>query len=358
MAGLGQSLAQSGMLEEAEQWLTRTTEIAGANNLPQISAAAFNNLGNLLSRASKYESAIKAYQSALTLSEQAGLKQLQAQAAANAARTSLVAGDTVLAMSYIAIAEKAAQQLGPERETAYLLINIAALLRDIHINNAEPVTDWLSRSYELLKTARLIADQIEDSRTKSYTIGHMARLYLLQERTAEALALTRDAEFIAQRDDLEDVLFRWQWQAGRILNKLGRIEEAIAAYQQAVRTLQPIRHDVAASYGNKSSAFREIIGPLYFELSDLMLRRSSQRTNTSDEEKQATLQQVRNSLNSLKPPNWKTIFRMTASLRYAPELRVLTSLKSTPQSFIPLCWRIGWRCWSVCPRAFVSLRSL
>src|SRR5262249_58862704 len=67
----------------------------------------------------------------------------------------------------------------------------------------------------------------------------------------------------------------WEWQTGRLLTKLGTIDEAIGAYRRAVRTLQSIRPELSSSYGSPQTSFRETLGPLYFELVDLLLQRAS-----------------------------------------------------------------------------------
>ena len=54
----------------------------------------------------------------------------------------------------------------------------------------------------------------------------------------------------------------------------GNIDDAIGAYRRAVRTLQSIRPELSASYGAPQTSFRETMGPVYFELVDLLLQRA------------------------------------------------------------------------------------
>jgi len=70
-------------------------------------------------------------------------------------------------------------------------------------------------------------------------------------------------------------LYRWQWQAGRLLKKLGSVDDAIASYRRAVYTLQSIRQELSVGYGTQPTSFRETIGPVYFELVDLLLQRAA-----------------------------------------------------------------------------------
>jgi len=289
MAALGQSSAQAGQLDEAEQWLRKAAEQANQQQQPQIEASARNNLGNLLLGESRYQDALTAYRKSAEISSEAGFPVLHAQVSANAARAALTMENTALAQQFINTALQLTRTLEASHETAYLMINTAILLRDIHNKMTEPesnqISNWLTDAYELLKTAQHIADQYQDGRAKSWALGTMAQLYLQQGRTDEALTLTREAEFIAQQNNMPDVLFRWQWQLGKILDQQEKTDEAIAEYQQAITTLQPIRYDIAGSYGNRASAFREIIGPLYFELADLLLRRSPAQSKKATQEK-------------------------------------------------------------------------
>ena len=87
--------------------------------------------------------------------------------------------------------------------------------------------------------------------------------------------MTRRAIFAAQQVNAPESLYRWQWQTGRLLKALGNIDDAIAAYRRAVATLQPIRQELSTGYGSSQSSFRESIGPVYFELVDLLLQRAA-----------------------------------------------------------------------------------
>jgi len=99
---------------------------------------------------------------------------------------------------------------------------------------------------------------------------------------------------------MPEALYRWEWQTGRILRKQGQVESAVAAYRRAVQTLQPIRNDVSAGYGNATSrlSFRESEGPLFYELADLLLLQAKAAENSNNE--QALLLEARDTVESLK----------------------------------------------------------
>ena len=120
-----------------------------------------------------------------------------------------------------------------------------------------------------------VATAIGDSRSESYGWGYLGHLYETLSRTDEALDLTRRALLAAQRVRSPESLYRWHWQTGRLLRDKGQVEEAIRAYQRAIETLQPIRSEFLVGSRNRQFSFRETTGNLFFELSDLLLRRAS-----------------------------------------------------------------------------------
>ena len=105
----------------------------------------------------------------------------------------------------------------------------------------------------MFSEAGAMADSIGDRRTASYAWGHLGKLYEEENRYAEALQLTRRAIYAAQQVNAADSLYRWEWQAGRLLTKTGTIDDAIGAYRRAVRTLQSIRPELSVSYGSSTN---------------------------------------------------------------------------------------------------------
>ena len=110
-----------------------------------------------------------------------------------------------------------------------------------------------------------------DRRTASYAWGYLGALYEEEHRYNEALELTRRATFAAQQVTAPESPYRWQWQSGRVLKKLGSTQAALAAYRRAVTTLQSIRPELIRD-GVAQGSFRETLGPLYLELVDLLLQ--------------------------------------------------------------------------------------
>src|SRR4029434_2311145 len=83
---------------------------------------------------------------------------------------------------------------------------------------------------ESFSKAATVAETIGDHRAASYAWGYLGKLYEDEYRYSEALQLTRRAVFAAQQVNAPESLYRWQWQTGRLLKALGKIDDAISAY--------------------------------------------------------------------------------------------------------------------------------
>jgi len=120
--------------------------------------------------------------------------------------------------------------------------------------NLEKISATLQNlAYQSLNKALNIAKAIDNPRLISYAYGFLGHLYETRQRYSDALPLTRRAIFYAKLDT--DSFFT-----------------AIEAYQTAVKSLQPVRQEIAIGYRNTSQSFREQVGPVYFELADLLLQ--------------------------------------------------------------------------------------
>ncbi|MDY6781302.1 MAG: CHAT domain-containing protein [Cyanobacteriota bacterium] len=193
------------------------------------------------------------------------------------------------------------------REKAYAAINLAeGFLRS-------PDLIAVGEALPLLERALTVARNLGDKKAESFALGSLGELYEkhLKDLT-QAMAYTRAAQSVAQEVNAADSLYRWQWQAGRILKALERKEEAIAAYKGAIVSLQSIRSDIIVANKDIQFDFRDRVEPVYRELLALLLESVPTQTalkqpaaNPSDSLSQAqnassSLQEVVDILESLK----------------------------------------------------------
>ncbi|MDW8200635.1 MAG: CHAT domain-containing protein [Cyanobacteriota bacterium SKYGB_h_bin112] len=132
-------------------------------------------------------------------------------------------------------------------------------------------------SDKILEIARMFASasqqakQIRNPRAESYALGRLGGLYEASQQWAEAIDLTQQALVLAQGLNIPGTLYQWQWQLGRLLVKMGDYGRAIAAYQEAVNTLDAISSDLTAINPDVQLSFREGVEPVYRELMSLLL---------------------------------------------------------------------------------------
>ncbi len=274
VAALGNAHIALGPPETAELYLSRALSVARQVGDSTLTAVIQNNRGNLLVTQQKNAEAIAAYKESAELAKQAGQRLLRARAMTNAAA---VLRQTAAAQESRELLDAASDELrGLEatHETAFAWINVGLAYRDLRPSLPASGDLLLLRAAGALTEAAVQADKIGDRRTTSYAWGYLGGLYETERRHAEALELTRRAILAAQQVNAPESLYRWQWQAGRLLKKLGVVDDAIASYRRAVYTLQAIRQELSIGYGPQPTSFRETIGPVYFELVDLLLQRA------------------------------------------------------------------------------------
>lgn len=189
------------------------------------------------------------------------------------------------------------QELGDvpaSRSTIYAQINLAkqgACLKQL--TDVETL-DWDTIT-NLLKTAAQNAQQLDDIPAESYALGNLGGLYeffSLLERSkpsrtktvsksdsdvweTAAITLTEQALVLAQPSKYPDIAYQWQWQLGRLKRVQGSKENAIALYEQSVETLELVRGNLLTIDSDVQFSFRDNVEPIYRELVDLLLTRST-----------------------------------------------------------------------------------
>lgn len=176
------------------------------------------------------------------------------------------------------------EQLPVSQTVVYARLNLAESLSCLKQATTIDTPTW-SEIARLLVTAQEQARNIGDKRTQSYTLGYLGGLYAQNQTQSRqnlnyAEDLTRQALVIAQAINATDIAYKWQWQLGYLLKIQGDVKGAIAAYTQAVDTLQSIRRDLTASSTNIQFSFQESVEPVYRQLVSLLLQ-SNEQNNLS-----------------------------------------------------------------------------
>jgi CHAT domain-containing protein len=271
-SSLGNAYVMSGRDADAERVLRASIDRAQKADDAQTAAQALNNLGNLYAVQGRFADAGRTYRQAIDAAGRAGNKSIGIRASANLARALFDEGRYREMMPLLSVVGEELRAQAPSHEKAYGLIGLARLNAKLISAGIEPPSVMALRAYATLNDALAVAESIQDARARSYALGYLGELYEQGARYEAALQYTQQAAFAAQQADAPEILYRWQWQTGRILKAQGDSARAILAYQHAVTTLGTVRKDFIAS-GSRSS-FRESVGPVYFQLADLLLERS------------------------------------------------------------------------------------
>ncbi len=276
-AALGNVYIALGPPETAEAYLRGALAVAREVPDPALAAVALNDLGNLLTTQKKYAEAVAAYRESIALATDPRQRLLRARTRINAANALREEGRADEALTTLDEALDDLRTLPPSYEVAFALVSVGLAYRDLRSPFPAERDRLTLQAGTVLSFAARSADAIGDRRTASYAWGYLGGLYEDEQRQSEALDLTRRAIFAAQQVNAPESLYRWQWQAGRLLRKLGQIDQATDAYRRAVYTLQSIRPELSVGYGPSQASFRDSIGPVYFELVDLLLQQARSR---------------------------------------------------------------------------------
>jgi len=140
---------------------------------------------------------------------------------------------------------------------------------------------------QILATAVQQARSLKDRTAESYALGQLGGLYELTKQLSVAQDLTQQALFLAQEIQAPDVRYEWEWQLGRLLEKQGNRKKAIAAYEEAVKTLKSVRSDLLTINSDVQFSFRDNVEPIHRELVDLLLRTEGNSQPSQENLKQA-----------------------------------------------------------------------
>lgn len=304
------SLYQAGgQHAEAERSLQESFRLA--KTLPQdsLTAAILNDLGNLAASQGKFADALAAYRESFQTAQAASMKLLAATSQVNAARVSLPLKQYRECKQRLDQATGILRGLEPSHEQISAFITAGLTYAKLRAFLVELNTDLTLAAFQALHDAARAADQLGDRRASSFAWGYLGKLYEDERRYAEALNVTQHAILMGQQAAAPEALYRWQWQAGRVLKALGRPKDAIDSYRQAIVAVQSIRPEVSAAVAEDQpdASFRETVGAVYFELADLLLRGSERDADPQHQE--AVLREARDTVELFKVAELQDYFQ-------------------------------------------------
>ncbi len=299
----------AGQHAEAERSLQEALRRAKTLSQDGLMAAILNDLGNLAASQGKFADALAAYTECFQAAQAVPVKLLAATSQVNAARVLLPLKQYRESKTQLDQAAGILRGLEPSHEQISAFITVGLTYAKLRAFLVELNADLTRAAYQALHDAARGADQLGDQRASSFAWGYMGKLYEDERRYAEALDVTQQAILMGRQATAPDALYRWHWQAGRLLKALGRSKEAISTYRQAIVAVQSIRLEVSAAIAEDQpgASFRETVGAVYFELADLLLRGSEQDADPLHQE--AVLREARDTVELFKVAELQDYFQ-------------------------------------------------
>ncbi|MBV9388921.1 MAG: CHAT domain-containing protein [Chroococcidiopsidaceae cyanobacterium CP_BM_ER_R8_30] len=289
---LGNALRLVGNLDQSQQILQQSLTVAEHLKSPLDIGESLFGLGNTARAQQNTQVALAFYQQAASVSS---LIRLQAQLN----QLSLLV-ETEQFSPAQALLPQIQSQIAtlPLNQTAvYARIDLAVSLMKIGREGD------LQTSAQLLATAVQQAQSLGDRRAEAYALGNLGGVYEQTHQWSIAQNLTQQALLIAQSLNASDIAYRWQWQLGRLLKAQRNTQAAIAAYDEAVQTLQSVRRDLVTINIEAQFSFRDQVEPVYRQLVDLLLPAQG------NEPGQQNLIQARAAIQSLQLAELDNFFR-------------------------------------------------
>lgn len=331
---LGNILTTMRQFALGEAQLQKALSLAEELQDKAAQALAWNNLGILYASQERDTQAAEAFAKSALLAAEIKNPSLNARAQLNSVLIALRARRFEGAANALAAIQAQTETLPPLHEKTQLLMGLAqaylSLAGQSGTQDAGYDTSLTRRATELSQSAQGIAQKTGDQATQSLALGLLGQLADKAGDWDAALALTRRARFAAQGAQVSHLLFRWEWQIGRLLKQKGAVKEAISSYRRAVETLRTLCDCAGVAgldpgFGDAStSSFRETIGPLYYELADLLLQNTSSLQGT--EAIQINLVQARDTLELLKSAELQDYFQDDCVAAGRAKIRNLSSV--------------------------------
>jgi CHAT domain-containing protein len=260
--------------------LQQSLTISQQMQSPGAIASAFLSLGNTAQAQQQPDEAFKYYQQAIanstspTTTLQAQLNQLRLFIESKKWQEAQALGTKI---------QPQLSSLPATRTAIYAQINYTQSLMKLwnqtsEVGSREAPT--LQTAGQILATSIQQAKELGDLKAQSYALGYLGQIYEQTQQWSEAQRLTEEALLLAQSSNAPDIAYLWQWQLGRLLKaqagegkaNSATYTSAIAAYKEAINTLNSLRNDLVATNLDLQFSFRESVEPVYRQLVGLLLQ--------------------------------------------------------------------------------------
>ena len=317
-----QYLNQSGMIQyalgnngAAIKYFQKAQELALKTKHPKLLAHVMNNIGNCLFIEKNYAEASTFYYACLDLLENTDDNSLKVIVLLNLFRLELINQDYVDNPEQIISIAEQIDQLPDSRQKANQLISLSRIIENELVQTGFSNNKLLHLSYLALNDAGEMGTQLADFRILSNANGYLGRLYELNGQYEDAKKLTMQAIYFSSQGNNPDLLYRWQWQMGKLFMFDDHFTSAKKYFQLAIRTVDPIRLEFFSGFRNHEYAFNQYIKPLYTDLTELLINESEKVTD--QKMRQQLLKEAIETMESLKTAELQDFFQDECSTQKA-----------------------------------------
>ncbi|MFT5484982.1 MAG: tetratricopeptide (TPR) repeat protein, partial [Halieaceae bacterium] len=207
--------------------------------------ALYNDFGLVSVARSDLGQALTYFQQSATAAAHAGDEDTVFVSRLNVVRTLLGTGETgSIARILGELREDLSKLSGSETNIAYHQ-DLAQLYRESVLAGVLAADQRLV-ALQLYRAALKSAESRSKKAAVALSNGYIGELYEDEQQLNIALDYTRRALFDAQLDADDLLLYRWQWQLGRILRSQGQIEKSLGAYRQSVASLHRAKSSLSS----------------------------------------------------------------------------------------------------------------
>ncbi|SEH07330.1 CHAT domain-containing protein [Candidatus Venteria ishoeyi] len=302
----------TGELNAAHNHAQASMDLLKALQSPQpgLQAATLNTLGNVLTEFGSPEQALSAYQQAVAQADSAMQPALANKAAINLLNVQISQQQFPEITQNLKDIQRrlTLQNNDQDKLHTYLALGLATQTLSTVAKAPDNIRQqaWKSAVKNFHSAAQL-AKTLDYSRARSQAYGYLGALYEHSGAIADALKLTRQAIFFALQGENPDILYRWQWQQGRLFTAQQKNDRAISAYREAGRTLKPIQQRLDVGYRRSPPDFDSVVRPVYYGLAGLLIAKARQSPDKTQQ--QALLREARNAIESMKVAELQNYFQ-------------------------------------------------
>ncbi len=303
---LGDLYLQWNDWEKAAEFLVESVVLARDLGDDLVLAANLNNYGIMMAMAGRDTYAEDAFNESMELALAAGDLDIYWQAAGNAVRLYWSRGerDEARAMLHHALEDLSAHRWPRRTESNKDLARLLHRIRH-QMEPNDPLAIRLAKfEGHLLQRAWKSA---KSAYARSLIAGFLGDWHDEAKRTSEAMRWTRRALFLAQRSGRSELLYRWQWQLGRLFLAQGERDTALVWLRRAVKTLAPIQPSMLRGFRSLESPFERRIRTIYRTLADALLQTAEHEQRMA--QRQRLLEEARNALEMMKNAELQDYFK-------------------------------------------------